>query len=95
VPRSAYGLELVRDEDWQTRAACTPDTAELFWPTFGHGRPPIDLPKAAKTAIEICSSCPVRRQCYDHAAATPEPYPRIAGGHLWMGRRSGGRPWTN
>ena len=34
MPRSAYGLELIRDEDWQASAACTPEVAELFWPAY-------------------------------------------------------------
>lgn len=94
MPRSAWGLELITDEDWQARAACGPDTAELFWPAFGQGRPPNVLPKAAKAALDICASCPVKRQCLEHAATNPEPYPRIAGGRLWMGRKGNGRPWT-
>jgi len=85
VPRSAYGLELVRDEDWQARAACGPDTAELFWPTFVY-RQPVRLGSDTKTALRICHTCPVKTECYRHAVDHPEPYPRVAGGRLWMGR---------
>ena len=85
MPRSAYGLELIRDEDWQASAACTPDTAELFWPAYTY-RQPQRITSDIKTALRICHECPVKAECYRHAVEHPEPYPRVAGGRLWMGR---------
>jgi Transcription factor WhiB len=87
MPRSAYGLEAVRDEDWRTRAACTPDVAELFWPTYMY-RQPTRLTSDTKVALRICHTCPVERLCYQDAVDHPEPYPRVAGGRLWMGRKA-------
>lgn len=85
--KSAWGLELITDDDWQARAACGPDTAELFWPSYMY-RQPTRLTSDTKVALRICRGCPVQRECYVHAASHPEPYPRVAGGRLWMGREA-------
>jgi WhiB family transcriptional regulator, redox-sensing transcriptional regulator len=46
--------------DWQTRAACLHEEAELFFPDYTAG-PAIDRAK------QICAGCPVRARCLDWA----------------------------
>lgn len=78
--RSAWGLEVDREMDWRQRAACGPDTAELFFVEYEHvGR---GLTKANQSALRICHGCPVRAQCDQDAQRHPEPYTRIAGGRV-------------
>jgi WhiB family redox-sensing transcriptional regulator len=55
---------LIRDE-WSTSAACAPYDPELWWV-----EDPNDL--ARKIALEVCESCPVQRDCLQHALTTPE-----------------------
>ncbi len=58
--------------DWQLQAACRAvDTGTFFHPEGerGHDRAARDL--AAK---EVCSHCPVIRECATHALKVREPY---------------------
>jgi WhiB family redox-sensing transcriptional regulator len=55
---------LIRDE-WATSAACAPYDPELWWV-----EDPNDL--ARKVALEVCESCPVQRDCLQHALSLPE-----------------------
>jgi len=81
VGRSAWGLEIERDQDWRQRAACGPATAEWFYfHSVGRGA---HLSEDNKAALHLCEQCPVRQQCYNDAAASPETDARIAGGAVW------------
>ena len=55
---------LIRD-DWATSAACAPYDPELWWV-----EDPKDL--ARRVALEVCASCPVQRDCLQHALTRPE-----------------------
>lgn len=52
--------------DWQTLKACGPSTAHLF---FYDGKPGSD--SAAKA---VCSRCPVKADCLEHAIANREDH---------------------
>jgi WhiB family redox-sensing transcriptional regulator len=57
----------IRETDntnWQVRAACGPDDAELFFPISYVD--PACLPKVEE-AKSICATCPVRQFCLDDA----------------------------
>jgi transcription factor WhiB len=85
--RSAWGLEVDRDMDWRQRTACTPADADMFWPTTSTSRlARAKIGSDTAKALAICHSCPVQRQCYQHAATHPEPFLRIAGGRVWHPR---------
>ncbi len=65
---------------WQQLGACGPEIADAFFVERA-GR---FLSRANLAAIEICNGCPVRRPCYDAAAATPRGhFTYIAGGTVW------------
>lgn len=68
---------------WQDHAACHGHPADLWFPT--HTRGP-----AAQASINrakaICQSCPVRRECLDHARANNEP-------GIWGGTTEEERGW--
>ena len=55
---------IIRD-DWSHRAACSSYDPELWWV-----EDPNDL--ARKIALEVCDSCPVIRDCLQHALSKPE-----------------------
>lgn len=62
----ARGPLLTLPGAWVRDAACSPETAELFFPITDTG------PAAADTARAraICARCPVRRQCQEDAETT-------------------------
>jgi len=51
--------------DWMIDAACANYDPELWW---------VEDPKecASKVALAVCSTCPVRRDCLQHAQEMPE-----------------------
>ena len=51
------------DAHWMSRAACSPRTAELFFPPKGFN---------AEDARDVCLRCPVRQECLSHALAADE-----------------------
>jgi WhiB family redox-sensing transcriptional regulator len=55
------------DSEWASRAACASLPKEMFYPTEAKG-PTVEAPK------EVCRSCPVRRQCLEHALRVREPF---------------------
>lgn len=61
-----WGLGTLPPDSWLHNAACTPETAELFWPVSGDA-----LDQATLTALAICRQCPVIAACgqwaIDHA----------------------------
>ena len=58
--------------DWQMRAACRDlDSSVFFHPEGERGAARVVRTNRAKA---ICSSCPVRQQCLEHALAVREPY---------------------
>lgn len=58
--------------DWQFQGACrTADPTVFFHPEGERGPSRDARDRAAKT---ICASCPVLRQCSEHALAVREPY---------------------
>lgn len=44
--------------DWVRRAACSPAVAEFFWPLPNQNDGP-----EIRAALEVCSHCPVVREC--------------------------------
>ena len=79
--RSAWGLEIERDVNWRSAAACGPETAEWFWIIQGCG--PTKLSQQNRDALALCESCPVRRQCHSDEMAHRVRDPHIAAGLLW------------
>jgi hypothetical protein len=77
-------MEIERDVDWRSRAACGPDNAEWFWLVSGCG--PTKFSADNRAALALCGGCPVRQQCYADAVQHPEPFLRIAGGLVIKGR---------
>ena len=61
---------------WQAEAACHDADAELFF-SLEEGD--------QQQALAICASCPVRRECLEHAIAQGEQY------GIWGGTREGER----
>ncbi|MFG2823971.1 WhiB family transcriptional regulator [Kitasatospora sp. NPDC048365] len=58
--------------DWQLRAACRSEDAQLFFhPSGERGQAHDDREAAAK---RICATCPVRTRCLEHALTVREPY---------------------
>lgn len=57
--------DLIGAQDWHARAACSTYDPDLWW---------IEDPKDVghKIALDVCASCPVQRQCLEHAMETPE-----------------------
>lgn len=52
--------------DWRTRAACSTEDPELFFP-IGTTGPAIDQVEAAK---RVCAGCAVREDCLEFALAS-------------------------
>jgi len=52
--------------DWRSRASCTTEDPELFFP-IGTTGPAVDQADAAK---RICGGCVVREECLEFALAT-------------------------
>lgn len=48
---------------WRTRGACNGLSPDIFFP---------DSEEASEEAIAICTSCPVRVACLEHALASRE-----------------------
>ena len=87
--RSTWGLDLAREGvDWRQFAACSPETAELFFVRDNHHPGRGGITKDNKRALQMCASCPVRRPCYDDAAKAPSPTAHIAGGAVWRGNNN-------
>lgn len=61
---------------WQADAACQDADAELF---FSQDEP------LQQEALKVCASCPVRRECLEHALARGEQF------GIWGGTREGER----
>lgn len=81
--RAAWGFDLVPEDEWRVQAACSPATADLFWPSEykdGTDRPKVN--RNMRLALELCAACPVRVQCLSHELANPQPWTRIAAGHV-------------
>jgi hypothetical protein len=74
-------MEIERDVDWRSRAACGPDNAEWFWLVSGCG--PTKFSADNRAALALCGGCPVRQQCFDAEASSRVRDPHIAAGLLW------------
>ena len=79
--------EASRDLSWQERAICVGADPEMFFPEKGHTA----IRRAAK---EVCASCPVMRECLDHAMANGGLV-GIWGGTTWSHRDATRRGLTN
>jgi len=81
--RSAYDLDPAPADPqaWRLHAACSPATAELFWPV-SKGRISL-LSSSARTALALCAVCPVLHDCDAHEQANPTGFAHIAAGRLW------------
>ena len=56
-------MQSVEDAHWMDRAACSPRTAELFFPPKGF---------TADLARSVCLRCPVRQECLTRALEIDE-----------------------
>jgi len=81
--RSAYDLDPAPADPqaWRLHAACSPATAELFWPA-AMGRPSLTS-DSARAALALCAVCPVLADCDAHEQANPTESSHIAAGRLW------------
>lgn len=61
-----------------SEAACTDQDTEIFYPETGDT-------KAAKKAIAVCKTCPVRDRCLYHALTNPESF-GVWGGFTYRSR---------
>jgi Transcription factor WhiB len=66
TPSPRIHIRTNTDDTWKTQAACSPTTAELFFPASYDDAPGIFHIAAAKT---ICSNCPVESRCLYDALA--------------------------
>ena len=58
--------------DWQLLAACRGEDPNLFFHPEGERGAAREAREAAAKAI--CATCPVMRECAEHALAVREPY---------------------
>ena len=58
---------MIRNQAWRTQAACIGRSPSLWFPEGGAGNS-----SATQEALKVCSSCPVRTQCAEHALTQPE-----------------------
>lgn len=58
--------------EWQQHGACRAQDTELFFHPDGERGPSRSGRQAAAKAV--CASCPVLRQCREHALTVREPY---------------------
>jgi hypothetical protein len=58
------------DIDWRQRAECRRYPSELWFPEHSN---------QSQRAVDICTSCPVRRQCAEEAVRRDERYAIVAG----------------
>jgi len=65
-------VELARSS-WDLRAACRGPNWMLFFPPTG-SESAIKHEARESAAKQICSQCPVRRECLEHALQVPERY---------------------
>ena len=66
-------------EKWQDDALCAQIGTEMFFPEKGG---------STKTAMSVCDSCPVRRQCLDYALSMENNPQGIWGGTSFRERRA-------
>jgi WhiB family redox-sensing transcriptional regulator len=58
--------------DWQLKGACRGEDPEIFFHPEGERGPARE--NRITLAKSICATCPVLRQCAEHALAVREPY---------------------
>jgi WhiB family redox-sensing transcriptional regulator len=58
--------------DWQLKGACRGEDPEIFFHPEGERGPSRE--NRIALAKSICATCPVLRQCAEHALAVREPY---------------------
>lgn len=68
---------MIPSSEWMELAECRGVDTELFYPQRGESSGP---------ALMVCSACPVRAECLNHALATGEKH-GIWGGRTERGRR--------
>ncbi|HEY7704062.1 MAG TPA: WhiB family transcriptional regulator [Acidimicrobiia bacterium] len=66
-PDAPFGDDPAAPEQWRLRARCRDSEPATFF-NFS------DDPAAPLAAKEICSLCPVRRECLAYALMTRQPY---------------------
>jgi len=74
----------VRDQEWETRAACRGQPSEVFFGSDNETRE--DRSRREALARRLCRNCPVLRPCQSYAVAAQEPY-GIWGGMTPVERR--------
>lgn len=70
-------LDLIDDmaPEWHARALCHPDHGHdpaIWFPDAPNGSDPNRRKKAIAPAVQICNTCPVKRQCLDAANTNRE-----------------------
>lgn len=58
------------DYGWQENAACLGTSGELF--LGPDDERPRERTRREALAVVLCTTCPVRRECLDHALTVPE-----------------------
>jgi len=76
---------MTQDLTWQEQARCAVDDPEILNICFNDEDSEIDYTDAAK---EICSQCPVRRQCLQYALDNEERF------GVWGGADESTRRWA-
>jgi WhiB family redox-sensing transcriptional regulator len=66
-------LVIHQPTQWQNAAICRGDVGRDFYPPFGGERKRDRIAREHRAKV-ICASCPVRRQCLEHAVASGERY---------------------
>ena len=81
--RSAYDLDPAPADPqaWRLHAACSPATADWFWP-LSTSRLSLHA-EHTKAALALCARCPVLHDCDAHEQAQPVEFTHIAAGKVW------------
>jgi WhiB family redox-sensing transcriptional regulator len=61
------------DDNWRQLAACQGEWASLFYPPMRAEKKSVRAAREQR-AKQVCSGCPVRDECLDHAIRNSERY---------------------
>lgn len=64
---TSWGLDSIPNPRWTHKAACSPKTAEWFWPV-NKG----NLTADTRAALAICARCPAKDACREYAITNGE-----------------------
>lgn len=89
IPRDMTSLQYQSPGSWQSNAACAGDMGSMFYPPVRAERKGLRVSRERR-AKAVCTSCPVRDDCLDHALVNDERY-GIWGGMTGKERRLASR----